>query len=182
MSRSRMAANKSGRSRNAAADRARRTAGRATPANDRPRRAPSAASGFSGPSIRYRSSSVKSQRSRAAARESSGGQSWSISSRTASPLRRLCSSFSTALSRLAALLLVDVKLAVARDAERPVAENCRAGKQIGQVMADQLAQINVILPRRPSRGSLTRRGRTRGICTTARCVSISRPAASPAAR
>ena len=51
------------------------------------------------------------------------------------------------LEQVAGLLLVDVKLAVARHAERPVAQQFVPGKQIRQVMPDQPAQIDVILPR-----------------------------------
>ena len=51
------------------------------------------------------------------------------------------------LEQVRRLLLVNVKLAVARHAERPVAQQLRAREQIGQVMPDQPVQIDVILAR-----------------------------------
>jgi hypothetical protein len=54
--------------------------------------------------------------------------------------------FFNGLEQIAAVLFVDVKLAVARDAKMPVAEDARAGKQIPQEMAHDLAQKNVIAP------------------------------------
>ena len=45
------------------------------------------------------------------------------------------------------IFFVEVQLAVARDPEMPVTENVRSGKQIGEVMADELAEKDVILAR-----------------------------------
>ena len=51
------------------------------------------------------------------------------------------------LEQAARVLFVKVKLAVARDAKMPVAEDFCAGKQVLQKAAHDLAQENVILPR-----------------------------------
>ena len=50
------------------------------------------------------------------------------------------------LEQVCRLLLVNVELTVTRHAERPVAQQLRAGEQIGQVMPDQPVEIDVILP------------------------------------
>ena len=44
------------------------------------------------------------------------------------------------LEQIGGFLFIDVKLAVARDAEMPVAKNLCAGKKIAQVVADQVAR------------------------------------------
>ena len=56
------------------------------------------------------------------------------------------------LEQVGRFLLVNVKLAVAGDAEMPVAEDFRAGKQVGQIMADQIAQKQIMLLA-PGRGA-----------------------------
>ena len=50
------------------------------------------------------------------------------------------------VEQAAQVALVKVKLAVARDAEAPPAEHGGAGEQVGEGMADQLAEQDIILP------------------------------------
>jgi len=44
------------------------------------------------------------------------------------------------LEQVGRFLLVDVKFAVARDPEMPVAEDPGAGKEVGEIMADEGAE------------------------------------------
>ncbi len=45
---------------------------------------------------------------------------------------------------VAGVILVDVELAVARQAEMPVAQNLCSGKKVREVMANQVAQKNIV--------------------------------------
>ena len=94
-------------------------------------------------------SSLQLQRASRACADFGSGNPASISSRTASPLRRLCNSVLDRFEEVGDFLFVDVELAVARDAEMPIAENLCAGKQIGEEMADQFGRENIILRERP---------------------------------
>ena len=125
---------------------ARRTAGRAVPANGCLDTTSSAASGFSGPSTRYKSCSVRCRVSSSASRMGSGQSCVDFQPHGVAAPAFVQFRSSTALSRFGMSLLVHVKLAVAREAERPAAENSRAGKQVGEKMSDELAEKNIVAP------------------------------------